>query len=126
MTKSIGFLLFAVSLVTVTASQILFKARMTLIGEVFASERPILFSLFRLLADPLIWAAGLMVVVGAACWYTAMVKLPISFMLPMASLIAPMAAVGAYFFLGESLSPAKLAAIAFIAVGATWLGWLSS
>ncbi|MGF7055277.1 drug/metabolite transporter (DMT)-like permease [Bosea sp. OAE752] len=126
MTKLTALFLFAVSLISVAASQLLFKTRMMQIGESSAWEGSILAGISRLLVDPLIWMAGLMVVIGAVCWYSAMVKLPISFMLPIASLIAPMTAVGAYFLLGESLPLEKLAAIAWIAIGAVWLGSLSS
>lgn len=126
MTQLTALLLFAASLISVAGSQLLFKTRMMQVSEISASGSPILAGLSRLLVDPLIWVAGLMVAVGAVCWYSAMIKLPLSFMLPMASLIAPMTAVGAYFLLGESLSPEKLAAIAWIAIGAVWLGYLSS
>lgn len=121
-----ALLVFAVSLVSVAGSQLLFKTRMMQLGEISGSGSPILTGLSRLLVDPLFWVAGLIVAVGAVCWYSAMVKLPLSFMLPIASLIAPMTAVGAYFWLGESLPPEKLAAIAWIAIGAVWLGYLSS
>lgn len=125
-TKSIALFLLAVSLFTVAGSQILFKARIMQINEVFAANDSIFTGVFRALSDPPIWAAGLMTVVGAACWYLAMIKLPISFMLPISSLIGPIAAIGAYFLLGESLPPTKVGAIAVITIGATWLGCLSS
>jgi drug/metabolite transporter (DMT)-like permease len=121
-----ALLVFAVSLISVAGSQLLFKTRMMQLGEVSGADSTIFTVLSRLLVDPLFWGAGLMVGVGAVCWYSAMIKLPLSFMLPIASLIAPMTAVGAYFWLGESLPPEKLAAIAWIAVGAVWLGYLSS
>ncbi|MET3889523.1 drug/metabolite transporter (DMT)-like permease [Bosea sp. OAE506] len=124
MSKGIAFILFAISLVTVAGSQILFKARLTPLGAEFASFRPILPLVQRVLSDPLIWAAGVLVLIGASCWYISMTKLPISLMLPLASLIGPFTAIAAYFILGETLSAEKLAAIGFIVVGASWLAWL--
>lgn len=126
MPQMTALFVFAVSLFSVAGSQLLFKTRMMELGGNAGSGTPILITLSRLFVDPLFWVAGLMVAVGAVCWYSAMIKLPLSFMLPIASLIAPMTAVGAYFWLGESLPPEKLAAIAWIAIGAVWLGYLST
>ena len=126
MTRAIAFILFTMSLLTVAASQLLFKARLTLLGETVDSSRPMLASISRTLADPWLWAAALLVATGAACWYLAMIKLPLGFMLPLASMIAPFVTIGAWLFLNEGLTPPKLAAVAVIALGAAWLGWLNA
>jgi drug/metabolite transporter (DMT)-like permease len=78
------------------------------------------------LADPLLWFAGLLILLGVICWYLSMTRLPLSLMLPLAAAIAPVVSVGAYFLLGEVLTPAKIAAIAMITVGVSWLGWLNA
>lgn len=126
MSQAIATFIFAFSLVSVAGSQLLFKTRMTHLADLAGSPNPLTTGFARLVFDPLFWLAMLMVAVGAVCWYAAMVKLPLSFMLPIASLIAPMTAIGAYFWLGETLSLEKLAAIIWIATGAVWLGYLSS
>lgn len=80
----------------------------------------------RALSDPLTWVAGSLVVIGAGCWYLALTRLPLSLMLPVAGLVAPIVAIAAHFALGESLSIAKLAAIFVIAFGVIWLGFLQT
>ena len=64
----------------------------------------------------------MLVVAGAICWYLALLRLPVSFMLPVAALIAPVTAVGANLFLGETLTVGKACAILTIMGGVIWLG----
>lgn len=112
------------SLTAVALSQLILKARFSHLG--LSGHDSFLPILSRVLSDPLCWIAAALVVGGAACWYLAMIGLPLSFMLPTAGIVAPIVSLGAYLLLGESLTPAKLAAILVIASGVAWLGWLNS
>jgi len=115
-----------VSLASATTSQLILKARLVSLAESLQLGHGVLAVLIRALSDPYIWLGGGGVVIGGACWYLAMTKLPLSLMLPAASIIAPCASIGAYYFFGESLTAAKICAIAVIVIGVSWLGWLDA
>ena len=127
MSGPVALAALAASIVLMAGAQLLLKARLNVLGHQRAESVGGLWrTLLDGLGDPLIWAAGLVIGVAAACWYSAMLRLPISLMLPLAGLIAPIVSIGAWLLLGESLSAAKIAAILLIAGGAAWLGWLSA
>lgn len=119
MKQGTAILALAVSIISVAASQLVLKARL---------QRPQLApwgwqrALLEAACDPVIWLGIFLVLLGAACWYVALTRLPVSFMLPVAAVIAPMTAIGAHFFLGEGLTLNKLAAIGLITMGVVWLG----
>ncbi len=119
-----GFALAALfaSLIAVSASQLVIKARFEALGLTTAGSVAWDEALWRMLADPLLWAGAGLVVLGSLGWYLAMTSLPVSFMLPVSALISPLVAIGAYFCLGESLGASKIAAILVIAAGVVWLG----
>lgn len=80
-----------------------------------------------LLGDLQLWVAGFLMLSGAALWYLSMSRLPLSFILPCAALISPMAAIGARLFFGEELGAAKMLAILMtITAGVIWLGSLQA
>lgn len=124
-TRTQALILLAVSLAAVTGSQLLFKAGMVRTLAQRHSDPTVSAMVWRVLADPLIWLAIALVLVGVATWYLAMVRLPLSLMLPMAGIVAPLVSIGAYVILGEALTSAKVAAISVIAFGVAWLAWLS-
>lgn len=125
MTKGLAALTYAVSLTAVAASQLMFKAGMTRVAEQ-ADAASALATIRHALATPIMWVGAGALVTGAACWYIAMIRLPLSLMMPMAALIAPAVSIAAWALFGEPLSAQKLAAIGLIAGGALWLGWLNA
>jgi drug/metabolite transporter (DMT)-like permease len=122
MKQGTAILILAVSIVSVAISQLVLKARLQ--QPELASWRAGEWQRMLLVAasDPVVWLGIFLVLVGAACWYVALTRLPVSFMLPVAALIAPITTIGAYFFLDEGLTLNKLAAIGVIVVGVVWLG----
>ena len=126
MTNATALLSLGVSIALMSVAQLVLKARFLLLGHSGEAAPGLWETVQKALADPLIWLAGGLIGVGACCWYLAMLRLPISLMLPLAGLIAPIVSLGAWLMLGESLTPAKFAAILVIAAGAAWLGWLNS
>lgn len=126
MTKTTAFLTLAASLGTVAISQLLFKARLMDLHQDADLRSTLLAAAGRAARDPLLWLAVVMVLVGAICWYLSMIRLPLSFMLPMAAAIAPVVSISAHFLLGEALTAAKIAAILTVAAGVAWLGWLNT
>jgi drug/metabolite transporter (DMT)-like permease len=126
MTRTTALVMLFVSLAGATASQLILKSRLVMLSETLQLGHGVLAVLMRALSDPYIWLGGGCVIIGGCCWYLALTKLPLSFMLPAASIIAPCASIGAYYFFGESLTVSKICAIAFIMIGVSWLGWLNA
>jgi drug/metabolite transporter (DMT)-like permease len=118
--QSAAALLLALSILALAGSQLLAKARLTDLADV-GTGRTLRPMLAAAIADPLMWLVAALVVGGAALWYLAMIRIPVSVMVPLASLVSPIVAVGAHYFLGESLSPSKVAAIGLVAAGGFWL-----
>lgn len=116
--QTTAVIVYAVSIVAMVASQLLAKAR---ISVVFDGSNGWIASLQAAVIDPLLWLVAGLLVTSAACWYIAMIRLPLSVMLPIAGLIAPLVALGAHFAFGETLTVPKIAAIALIATGVVWL-----
>lgn len=124
MSKGIAVLIYSCSLVLVATSQLLFKAGMMRIADAGAASW---LDMARIaLTTPTIWLGAAAVVAGTTCWYVAMMRLPLTVMMPMAALIAPSVSIAAWALFGDPLSGAKLAAIGLITVGAVWLGWLNA
>lgn len=121
-----ALVILGICIVCVAASQVLLKARMGALGMSGSQNLGFADAATRALSDPLTWVAGSLVVIGAGCWYLALTRLPLSLMLPVAGLVAPIVAIAAHFALDESLSVAKLAAIFIIAIGVIWLGFLQT
>lgn len=114
--------LLIVSIVFLAVSQLLAKSRLSdLLGQQSSHEWGAL--LLEVIKDPPMWGVGLLLVLGAASWYAAMVRLPVSIMLPLAGSVSPLVAIGAHFLLGEVLTGPKLAAIGLISVGVAWLAF---
>ena len=113
---------YIVSIGAYVVSQLVIKSRFERLGVGDALANGIASGAGLVLRDLACWLAGILVLVGALCWYIAMTKLPIRLMVPMAAVIAPAASIGAYFFLGEQLSLEKILAIGLITIGAAWLG----
>jgi drug/metabolite transporter (DMT)-like permease len=126
MSQTASFIALAVSLASVSISQLIFKARLTALSASSKIGLSITDTALAILEDKSMWVGGVFLIVGFLTWYLAMMRLPLSLMLPMSALIAPVASIAAFMLLGEHLSPAKFAAIMVIVAGAAWLGWLNA
>lgn len=113
-----------IAIVVIAISQLLIKGRMNVLSPSIQNALSLHRIPWQVLADPLLWMAVLLVAIGGLCWYIAMIKLPLSLMLPMAAAIAPIVSIGGWAFLGETLNGPKIAAILVIALGVAWLGML--
>lgn len=121
--RSTAVMFLVMSLAAVAASQIIIKARFMGAGLDLSSRDSFwVDTLSRILCDPAVWFCGGLLVFGALCWYLALIRLPLSFMLPVAGVLSPIVAIAAHYWLDEPLPPQKLAAICLIAVGVVWLG----
>lgn len=126
MTRGVALLIFAFCLAAVAGSQLLLKGGMARIANATVSDGSVYGLLMKGLSEPLMWIGGFLLVTGGLAWYVAMIRLPLSLMMPMAALIAPAVSVGAAMFFGEPLTSSKIAAIVLIVSGAVWLGALNS
>lgn len=118
---SIG--IFAVSILSVALSQLIFKWRIGMLFPAGGEARSNTDHLMAVISDLWILLGLGLVLIGASAWYLAMSRLPLSFMMPAAAIIAPITAVCAYLFLKEPLTGGQMAAIAVIAAGVVWLGY---
>ena len=106
----------------VAAAQLLIKWRFEVLEFGLRKDRGIYESVMLLIGDPHLWLAGFMMIAGSISWYAALSRLPVSLLIPAAGSIAPLVAIGAHLWLGESLSWSQLAAILLIVIGVSWLG----
>lgn len=118
---SIGIL--AISISSVAASQLIMKWRLGQSVLSSESSRSRNEYILTSLGDGWIWLAIALIGVSATLWYVAMSRLPLSFMMPMAAIVAPVVAISAHLFLKEPLTAGQIAAIAMISGGVAWLGW---
>lgn len=118
---SIGVL--AVSIVSIAASQLIMKWRLSGIAPVETGQRTRVDYVWAAIGDGWIWLGVCLIGISAVLWYAAMSRLPLTLMMPMAALVAPLVAFSAYLFLREPLSSGQMMAIAMIAVGVAWLGY---
>jgi drug/metabolite transporter (DMT)-like permease len=126
MTGRSAVAVFVLSLSSTALSQLVIKARLTTAASDTAETGTLAATLMRAISDPWTWLGIVLVLIGVVCWYLAMIRLPLSLMLPMAGVIAPVVSVLACVLLGEQVSAAKMAAIATITSGVIWLGWLNA
>ena len=115
---SLTFLI--ISVVSVSASQVLLKARFQS-NALPSLEWGVWHFLSEVLRDPYFWGAGILIAVSAIGWYAALPRLPLSLMLAVAALFYPLVGLGSHFFLGESMTAEKFAALALITCGIVWL-----
>lgn len=126
MIRSTALAVLGVSLASVAVSQLIFKATLPRLAAHWAVSQSYAAVARAAAHDPMLWLGIVLVLLGATCWYAAMSGLPLSLMMPMSGLIAPVVSVGAYLVFGETLTPAKCAAITVIASGVAWLGYLNT
>lgn len=119
MTHPVAGLLLALSILAVTAAQLLAKARVHALAA--QGSEGLAGVLMAAASDPLIWLLIALLVTSAGLWYAAMWVLPVSLMVPCAATISPLVAIGAHLMFGEPLGAAKMFAIALISIGVIWL-----
>ncbi len=124
MTRQFALLALAFACISMICSQLLIKARFTVLDIAGQLAADPLGAAWTVLRDVPLLVGFALLVTGAALWYSAMTRLPLGFMMPLAAMIMPMVVVGAALFLGEPLSAQKAAAIAVITAGTIWLGLL--
>lgn len=126
MTRANAVICLSVSLAAVAISQITLKASLIRLERAWMPGQSYRQFAWLVLTDPANWMAVALMTIGVVGWYLAMLRLPLSLMLPMSGFIAPVVTVGAWAVLGETLSLPKIAAIVTIAAGVAWLGWLNT
>jgi drug/metabolite transporter (DMT)-like permease len=119
---STAYGVYGVSLCGYVVSQLVLRSRLEKLEVGDALAHSVAAGAGLVIRDLACWGAGLLLVVGSLCWYVAMTKLPIQFMVPMAAIVTPAVALGSVLFLGQQLSIEKMMAIGLITIGVAWLG----
>ncbi|OXT02642.1 hypothetical protein B7H23_07075 [Notoacmeibacter marinus] len=118
-----SLVLLALSIMSVASSQLILKWRLgDLTGE-GDGRLPLSRFIWAAVSDVWVWAGGALIIVSAAMWYAALTRLPLSFMMPAAALIAPITVIFAYFLLREPVSLGQASAILVITAGVAWLSY---
>ncbi len=112
----VAALLFVLSILLLIASQLMIKWRFNALGLQGEQGHGLWLTVRHAVVDIGLWTAGLLVLAGAAMWYAAMTKLPLSFMLPAAAIVSPLVALGAHVTLGERVTTAEFVLIGLIAI----------
>ncbi len=120
---NISLAIFVISLGSLAISQTIAKWRFMKLNPDEAGAADKVEFITHAASDSWLWLAGVLVIVSAVSWYTALSRLPLSLMLPVAAIIAPTGAVLAYLFLKEPLSGGQVGAISLIFIGVVWLGF---
>jgi hypothetical protein len=124
MTFQTALVFLAASIISLTASQLLVKWRFGALGLGGAREGSWCSLVPLVLSDAGLWLAGLLIVAGAAAWYLAMTRLPLTLMLPVGTFVSPLIVVGAHLLLGEPLRASQMAAILLVTLGVALLAYL--
>lgn len=124
--RATGFLLIAIGIAALTASQILIKARLNHHGVVPLNFREGFPYVLGLMADWTMWVALVGLVTSSVLWYAAISRLPLSIAYPFAALSYPMMLGASIFFLRESFAWPVLAGNAFIVLGVVLVATTSS
>lgn len=103
-TRLVGIVLIICSVCLLTVTQLLIKARMTILGAIPMQPEQLVGYLLRALGDLPLLAGGGILVTAALCWYAGMSRLPLSIAYPMGALSYPLVLVGALFVLREPVS----------------------
>ena len=120
----LALLILFISMCSIAGSQLLIKSRFNALGERVTEASSLLDLVFLAIRDLGLWGGAILMGIGVLSWYTAMTKLPVTLMFPVAALVTPMVVLGAYLFLKEPLSLAQLVTILFITLGVVVLGML--
>jgi drug/metabolite transporter (DMT)-like permease len=102
--RTLGLLLITLAVVGLTFVQLMIKARLEVHGAAPLSPGELLGYVLNLLADWQVWVAGAVLVLGAACWYVGLSRVPLSLAYPLAALSYPLVLGGSVLFLHETFS----------------------
>jgi multidrug transporter EmrE-like cation transporter len=113
----ISFLLIVSGVLLNAMAQLLMKAGTNAVGEVEFSATTLLPTLWRLMTEWHVVTALGCYGASVVIWVVALTRVPVSVAYPMLSLGYVVNALAAWWLLGESLNPTKVAGIAIILVG---------
>ena len=124
LTYRLALAVFVIGLASIASSQLIVKWRFGTIGASLAHGAGLLDIARAGLADKWLWVAALLIGTGLISWYAAMVRLPLTLMLPLGGIVSPIVVLGAHYLLGEPLTAGQAGAIVMITVGVALLGYL--
>jgi drug/metabolite transporter (DMT)-like permease len=119
-TYTVSVVLLILSIISISASQLVLKARFQAIMLPDVNVG-ILEFLRIVIKDPYCWVAAVLIAISVVGWYGALTRLPLRLMLAFSGLFYPFVGFGEQFFLGETLTLQKLTALIVISGGIAWL-----
>jgi drug/metabolite transporter (DMT)-like permease len=124
LTYRVAVVIFFIGLASIASSQLIIKWRYGVIGPTLGDSPAALDIARAVISDRWLWLAAVLIGTGVITWYTALVRLPLTFMFPVAGMVSPVVATGAHVLLAEPLSTGQMGAILMIAIGVALLGLL--
>jgi multidrug transporter EmrE-like cation transporter len=112
-----NILLILVSVSLNAAAQILMRTGMLKAGEIGAGVAALLKALPGMAGNVFLWLSLVCYGVSIIGWMVVLSRVEVSFAYPFLSTGYIITAVSGYFFLGESVTPARIAGIAIICIG---------
>jgi multidrug transporter EmrE-like cation transporter len=113
--KNIILILAGVSLNA--AAQVLMRTGMLKVGEIGAGAAALLKALPGMAGNVFLWLSLLCYGVSIISWMVVLSRVEVSFAYPFLSVGYVISALIGYFFLGESVTPVRIAGIAVICIG---------
>jgi drug/metabolite transporter (DMT)-like permease len=99
------------------AAQIFMRSGMLKVGEVSISVPALFKALPEMVSNGFLWLSLLCYGISIIMWMVVLSGSEVSFAYPFLSIGYILSAVIGYFFLGESVTPARIAGIAIICIG---------
>jgi drug/metabolite transporter (DMT)-like permease len=112
-----NILLILVSVCLNAAAQVLMRTGMLKIGEIGVSVQALFKALPGIVSNGFLWLSIGCYGVSILLWMVVLSRVEVSFAYPFLSIGYIVSAVVGYFFLGESLTPLRIAGITVICAG---------
>jgi multidrug transporter EmrE-like cation transporter len=113
--KNILLILASVSLNA--GAQVLMRTGMLKVGEIEVSATALIKALPGMVSNGFLWISFFCYGISIVLWMVVLSRVEVSFAYPFLSIGYIVSAVAGYFFLGESLTPVRIAGITVICIG---------
>ena len=114
---AIFYVALMMSVILISFSQVILKWRFMTHNHIDLLASPKLVVIATLAKDSWVLLAFMMVGIGALFWYMSMFRVPLSVMMPVASVVSPITVIASYFFLSESISISQIVGVTIIFIG---------
>ena len=109
------YMLLGLSVVLITAGQVMQKVAVDRSGQAVAGRQ----RMIRLVFQPALWLAVLLLVIGMGAWLAVLYRMDVSKALPFVSLGQVLVLIASRVFFGEHISMVRWSGAVLIAIGIT-------